>query len=255
MKILIILSFLFNFGLCCAQQRDVVNSAEVEYKCEIESDLPTSLFTTLYINNNVSIFKEKTSTAVRGKFKDDDGSYTTLEPLIVFEPFLKVDRSNKKVLFFEMIGANTFLVEDDYHNLDWTITEETKSVAGFSCNKAIASFRGRQWIVWFTTQIPLSFGPWKLHGLPGLILEAYDSTNKYTWKAVKVEFAKSTVFNKDFDSLMNTKNSKPISYQQFLRDTEEYRENVSAEMDKKYGRSISRTQAARNGKELVFEWE
>ena len=35
--------------------------------------------------------------------------------------------------------------------------------------------------------IPVSDGPWKLGGLPGLILEAYDKGHQYTFTAVGLE--------------------------------------------------------------------
>ena len=38
---------------------------------------------------------------------------------------------------------------------------------------ATTHFRGRDWKVWFSEEIPLPLGPWKLGGLPGLILAAH----------------------------------------------------------------------------------
>ena len=52
---------------------------------------------------------------------------------------------------------------------------------------ATADFRGRRWTAWFATDIPVSDGPWKLSGLPGLILEAYDKGHQYTFTAVGLE--------------------------------------------------------------------
>ena len=40
--------------------------------------------------------------------------------------------------------------------------------------KAECDFRGRHYIAWFNPKIPIPDGPWKLRGLPGLIIEAYD---------------------------------------------------------------------------------
>ena len=55
----------------------------------------------------------------------------------------------------------------------WTVEmDSVKTVAGYECHLATTHFRGRDWRVWFTLDIPLSLGPWKLSGLPGLILAA-----------------------------------------------------------------------------------
>ena len=66
----------------------------------------------------------------------------------------------------------------------WQILSETKEVLGYSCQLASCDFRGRRWYAWFSTDIPINEGPWKLFGLPGLVLEAYDSKKHYTYKAV-----------------------------------------------------------------------
>jgi Protein of unknown function (Porph_ging). len=69
----------------------------------------------------------------------------------------------------------------------WKILQEKKNVAGYVCQRAVAHFFGRQWEAWFATDIPIQEGPWKLYGLPGLILEAKDSTNKFIFTCVSIE--------------------------------------------------------------------
>lgn len=59
-------------------------------------------------------------------------------------------------------------------NINWKLGSETKTLAGLTCYKATGAFRGKTYTAWYTTKIPLPYGPWKLQGLPGLILEAYD---------------------------------------------------------------------------------
>lgn len=52
------------------------------------------------------------------------------------------------------------------------VSDSTATVLGYECRKAESDYHGRKWVAWFAADIPLSFGPWKLRGLPGLILKA-----------------------------------------------------------------------------------
>ena len=54
----------------------------------------------------------------------------------------------------------------------WTLTDDTLTVNGYLCQLATATFRGVEWRVWYTEEIPSSAGPWRLRGLPGLIVKA-----------------------------------------------------------------------------------
>lgn len=76
-----------------------------------------------------------------------------------------------------------WIYEEDWEKPEWEITDETKDILGYECFKAITEYRGRKWIAWFTPEIPLQEGPWKLCGLPGLILEANDSGDYYHFTA------------------------------------------------------------------------
>jgi GLPGLI family protein len=70
---------------------------------------------------------------------------------------------------------NGFYVAEKKPKIDWKLSNETKKIGSYTVNKAIGKFRGRTYTAWYTQEIPLPYGPWKLQGLPGLILEAYDT--------------------------------------------------------------------------------
>ena len=71
-----------------------------------------------------------------------------------------------------------FIFPHDYEGYEstpdivWTLTDDTLTVGGYLCQQATATHRGVAWTVCYTEEIPSSAGPWRLRGLPGLIVKA-----------------------------------------------------------------------------------
>jgi GLPGLI family protein len=100
----------------------------------------------------------------------------------------KFKAENKANVFGDSIGyvVTKFLAKDslylrsqggvifkEYLKNNFIILEEFKNIYNYKCQKATTSIYGREFELWFTTDIPVSDGPWKLSGLPGLIIEAH----------------------------------------------------------------------------------
>jgi GLPGLI family protein len=104
-----------------------------------------------------------------------------------FKPVTLIDqyfyaKENKWVTKDKVMVA--YLIEEVAPKINWKVTKDTASFSGVKCQKAIAYFKGRNWIAWFAPSLPFQSGPWKLNGLPGLIIEAYDEK-----KEVQFQFA------------------------------------------------------------------
>lgn len=94
------------------------------------------------------------------------------------------------------------MVEEETPKIDWKISKDTMSFSGVNCQKAIAQFKGRNWIAWFAPSLPFSAGPWKLNGLPGLIIDAYDDKKEVLFQfggfeAVKINLIEKKYTNED----------------------------------------------------------
>ena len=72
------------------------------------------------------------------------------------------------------------------HLFDWHLVEGDSIVCGYPCHKAQTTFRGRTWTAWYTLDLPYNDGPWKLCGLPGLILHAEDSTRQFIFDCTSI---------------------------------------------------------------------
>lgn len=95
-------------------------------------------------------------------------------------------REGQTMVYDYMAGGRAYYLEPT-ELPEWTVGTETKEILGYECVKATASYRGREWTAWFTPEIPISEGPWKLAGLPGVVLEAYDRHSDYQFIATEIK--------------------------------------------------------------------
>lgn len=105
------------------------------------------------------------------------------DPLQIYK-----DRSKNSISSVYNAFVDNFITEqriDEFQN--WKITEETDSVFGYPCIKAIVGYAGRKYTAWFTPEIPVNDGPWKFNGLPGLILKVSDDDNLFQYLAIGLE--------------------------------------------------------------------
>lgn len=86
----------------------------------------------------------------------------------------------------EKICQDWLSYDEDMTDMDWTLTDSTSTVLGYKCRSAQCLFRGRVWSVFYAEEIPLPDGPWKLRGLPGLILKASDENGHYTFECIGI---------------------------------------------------------------------
>lgn len=76
------------------------------------------------------------------------------------------------ITVYDMLRDECVYYTEPFSEMTWEIRDSTKNVLGYECTQATTNYHGRVWTVWFTPEIPIQDGPWKLRGLPGLILEA-----------------------------------------------------------------------------------
>lgn len=111
----------------------------------------------------------------------------------------------KQITFTGNIGKK-FEYQEALSVPEWEIlSKEKTTILGFQCQKAKAHFRGREWQVWFTPEIPISEGPWKLSGLPGLILQADDVKNEFGFKCIGIVESDQSITKDSKKSIKTTR--------------------------------------------------
>ncbi len=88
--------------------------------------------------------------------------------------------SNGKTLVYDKIRRNIFTFEPT-NKISWTLVNESKSISGYHCKKAVTKYGSRNIIAWYTTEIPFQEGPYTFKGLPGIIVSLQDEKQYYSF--------------------------------------------------------------------------
>ena len=167
---------------------------ELTFKPKKDSARLDKVMTILDVTKDKSIYRDYTVVAQdsilkiqieemtkAGVFKDLSKSITMpkfSEKIYKFYPGMKVQYTDRVANGFTPmnIGYNEDL------KFDWKIDNQKEKIGAYNAQKATTEYGGRKWTAWFTNDIPLQDGPYKFHGLPGLIVKIGDEGNNYSWE-------------------------------------------------------------------------
>ncbi|GEM_PF-1625841 len=156
---LIILTFvLFFFNTTFSQQKEL----HIEYNFYFKDYYPEERQISVIANH-----KESRSTVTRTIMFKESGS-SSFEPKSFYKHFFKTKDS---IIYRETNGhGDPFFIAEPLHQFEWVLTGNSKTILKYNCQEATTSYRGRDYIAYFTTKIPFKAAPWKFHGLPGVML-------------------------------------------------------------------------------------
>lgn len=135
---------------------------------------------------------------------DQEGKMTVRVPKKVdtLGSYVRTELSTGHQVLRENALGKYFMVHDTT-TINWSSFSDT-IIDGKNLKRASCTFRGRNYIVSFIPFKAISAGPWKFKGLPGLIVEALDSTNEVCFKL------------KNIDSSQNNKFIEPVAIPDML---------------------------------------
>lgn len=153
-------------------------------------------------------------------------------------------------------------IDKDYYILDtiptlnWEMESIRKNIEiqGFVCKEATLEFRGSVFKAYYTTEIPVPFGPWKFHGLPGLILKIYSLENPHNyWEAEEIVYPYDMEIEDD-----NTEMTFNLSMKDYIKQHDELVDKraraTAARMGSNY-QPIPQQMRRDKGRERKYEWE
>ena len=102
------------------------------------------------------------------------------------------------------------------------------TIGGYLCKTATCQLHGRQWTVRYCEDIPTTAGPWKLCGLPGLIVAAEtDGIHRFTLTdlqhaAAPIYYETSAITSKTSEEKLVKNRNKTFGNRQYLKNPHYY---------------------------------
>lgn len=131
--------------------------------------------------------------------------------------FILLHMNSNRLDFYGRVCIDHFIYHEPKPQINWELSDSTKEVCGYLCHLATCEFRGRKWQVWYS-DIPYSLGPWKLNGLPGLILEARSLDKDHVFTAITVRKSHAPILRQENDNFKTTR-------ERFNKALQTYKEN------------------------------
>jgi GLPGLI family protein len=88
--------------------------------------------------------------------------------------------------WIEPYTKKQYCIRDNVPPISWELADDTATISGLFCQKATGSSIGNKYEAWFAPSIPVSVAPFQLRGLPGLLVEMTNLTNKSHLKLVEL---------------------------------------------------------------------
>ncbi len=117
-----------------------------------------------------------------------------------------IDFEKQELITGTYLSNNLYTLNEQLPELKWTIFPQKKQILQYECQMATTTFKGRNYTSWFAPAIPINAGPWKLNGLPGIILAANDDKNEISFTCTKI-----TLPENNQKSIVISKKSIPVN--------------------------------------------
>lgn len=175
---------------------------------------------TLLVSKNTSYYNSEVQNKITDNLVSSESAlmFTKSSGKKELLPEIIIDRENNLLterVFENLYVDGYFAVQEPLPKMNWKLLNEGKKIGEYDCKKASVEFRGRTYYAWYTTEIPVSLGPWKFNGLPGLILEVDDLKEIYKWQAKTVSYNSNVSEKELLVKVQNDPRFEDISFKDF----------------------------------------
>lgn len=184
----VVIKYTFKFKNYTSQAKQYEDERVVQVGSNVVKDYSEIIF------HYDSLSTEDTK---KGHLTSHNNPYDTY-PCEFFYFYKEKKRTEKYRL---MLAAGTLCYQSKVIDMVWDFSSgDSENLLGYKCNKATTTYSGRKYTAWYTTDVPVHYGPYKFSGLPGMIVKIEESTGMYSWELSSVKTKREEIFMDTYES-------------------------------------------------------
>ena len=248
-----------------ASAQEVIDTAQFvaiyDYECRTQNDeaAPVTDRMQVVVQVGRTVTKSMPLSAYKEMdMEEEDDIIAAHQEAYLHMPTVWTGYPNGQTTVRDWIFPHEFEGAEPTPDIAWTLTDDTLTVSGYLCQQATATHRGVEWRLWYTEEIPSSAGPWRLRGLPGMIVQAENEAHTFCLTELRQEATPITTPEKNPD-VQRMAYAKLLKHRNDVYGNRQYAKNPFFHVPDLNGGNLSLGGSIRhmevfqmNGQDLVF---
>ena len=239
-------------------QEETVDTAQFvamyDYECRTQNDEAASITDRMQLVVQVGRTVTKSMPYSAYPVYDDNSKPDVaagFQEALMHMPTVWTGYPNGQTTVREFIFPHDYEGYEPTPDIAWTLSDDTLTVSGYLCQQATATHRGVEWHVWYTDEIPSSAGPWRLRGLPGLIVKAESEAHTFCLTELRQEASPITAPEQRPD-VQRMKYAKLLKHRNEIYGNRQYAKNPAYYVPDLMGSITDMNVLNHNGQQLVL---
>ena len=258
MQKILVTMMAFALTIAAQAQTETVDTAQFvavyDYECRTQNDEAASITDRMQLVVQVGRTVTKSMPFSAYPFTDNDSKADVaagFQEALMHMPTVWTGLPNGQTTVREFIFPHEYEGYEPTPDITWTLSDDTLTVSGYLCQQATATHRGVEWHVWYTDEIPSSAGPWRLRGLPGLIVKAESEAHTFCLTELRQEASPITVPEQRPD-VQRMKYAKLLKHRNEIYGNRQYAKNPTYYVPDLDGSINNMDVLNHDGQQLVF---
>lgn len=258
MKKIMITTMALAVTIAAQGQLDVIDTTQFvavyDYECRTQDDEGQNVTDKMQVV--VQVGRTVTKSMPRSTYRQSDESeeadvMADYQEAFMHMPTVWTGYPDGHTTVREFIFPHEYEGYEPTTDIAWTLSDDTLTVSGYLCQQATATFREVEWHVWYTEEIPSSAGPWRLRGLPGLIVEAKSEAHTFRLAEVRQEASPITAPEQSPD-MHRMEYAKLLKHKNAIYGNRQYAKNPMYYVPDLNGSITDMSVLNHNGQQLVL---